>query len=396
MTKALPSPSFLPDGVYIGLGEDEYFAQDALGSSDLIRLHFRREGWGWSSKNNPDFKSPTNTARNYGQALHAILLEGVDAYEERFAVIPEKPEKVVETIKDMRFVLEKEGFSLRGTSGWIAADWAIAMRHCLPDVPCWPAILDDFATRCGEMRKVTAVEDRMLRFMHEVAMSPDRRDNTEIRELFQSHADRPPLAEVSILKTLPNGIRRRYRLDRMFPAFDLDAKSLGNWTGRPLEYEVGEVVARNGWDIQRADHLEGRQLAYEFIRDGFQVYGGTLEQRQWIGAFPDEFPTWDYVWLVYQKPDPKGHAPVIFPVMDITLTAAGAPSEILVHGLSKKRSALALYERCVAEFGLDRPWARVDPLHYTDEAFEPRIILPHYLAHQRPTDEAAYPEEEPV
>lgn len=392
------SEDYIPDGVYIGLPDTVYFAQDALGSTDLVRLHFRREGWWWQSRHNPDAVRKPNQALNYGTALHAILLEGIAAYEDRFAVIPEKPPGAVTTIKEMQAVLVKEGFSIKGTGNFTAEDWALAMRTSLPQVPCWPNILEDFAENLREdQKKVTAVEDRMLRFMVDVAMSPDRRDNVEIRNLFASGAGRPALAEVSILKTFPDGIRRRWRIDRMFPAFDVDLKSLGNWSGRPLPHEVGEVIARNGHDIQRADYFEGRLTAYDFIRDGFQVYGGSLEQRQWLGRFPDEFPDFDWAWIYYQKPDPKGLAPVIFPVMDVTFHEAEngsgdpVPSDLMIHGSHKKLEALNLYRRCVAEFGLDRPWARVDPLHYTDETREPRIFLPSYIANQRPTEEAAYP-----
>lgn len=397
----------LPDGVYLDLDAEEYFPQ-GLGSSDLITLHFRREGWWWQSPFNPDYKRPSRAALTYGTALHAILLEDVAAYEERFAIVPDKPAMAVETVPEMRQALIENGFRMAGTSAWRASDWALAMRYNIPEVPCWPNILEDFETQAGDRLRVTAMEDRMLRFMREVAISPGRSDNAEIRYLFAQGAGRPPLAEVSVLKTLPNGIRRRWRIDRMFPAFDLDLKSLGNWSGRPLEFETGEVIARNGYDIQRADYLEARQAAYQFIQDGFRVHGGTIDQRAWLAKFPEEFPTWDWVWLFYQKPDPKGRAPVIFPVLDETYRPIEGrdwsgetwtehiPSTILTHGLSKKAAALDLYQRCVADFGFDQPWARVDRLHYTDEGMDPRIILPHYLAHERPIHESAYPQEDPA
>ena len=386
-----PHPA-ISDGVYLNLPEEDYFGQDCLGSTDLIRLHQRKWGWWWSSRYNPERQQTPQDYFTYGSALHSILLEGVGAYEARFAAAPDKEafDKLAVTIEDMQAAIREGGFALSGTSAWKAKDWRLAMRANLPGHPCWPNIVEDFEDSIGERRAIRGVDDRMLRLMREVAIDPARPDNDDIRKLFDD--DHPPLAEVSIFWT-EGGVRRRARIDRMFPAFDMDLKSLGNWSGRPLPWVTGEQIAKGGYDIQRADYWIARAKAMEFIREG-QLFGGSIEQRKWLQTWPDEHQDWDWVWLFYQKPEPSGRAPVIFPVMDVTRiqTTPGEfrLSEVLEVGLLKRQGALQFYRSTVAEFGLDRPWARVETLHYTDEAYTPRVFLPPWISETEPTIPGAY------
>lgn len=371
---------FVPDGVYLGLEERLYFGQDAIGSSDLIRLYKHRHGWWWQSRWNPDHVDRPGPERNYGSATHVIVLESVAAYERRFAVQPTCPPGALKTIGDVKAALEGAGLSTRGTSGWVAAEWFRAADINLPDLPCWPNMLEEFDRDRAERPFVSAVEDRMLRIMHAAAV-----DNPAISTLLQDTEEFPALAEVSILKTLPDGTRRRWRLDRLFPQFTMDLKTLGNWSGRPLRFAVGDHIGRNGYEIQRADYDDGRRALNAFVRDGFQVYGGTLEQRDWLRRLVDMSPSWDWVWLFYQKPEPTGRAPVIFPVYD------DSDSDLARWGAARAAKALTFYREMMASFGPMRPWTSVEPLHYTvEQTKKPFITLPHWIGEDDPADPAAY------
>lgn len=387
-----PSREALPDGVYLNLPEDAYFGQDALGSSDLVSLFKQRWGWWWGSRYNPRRVEKPSKEREFGTALHAIILEGLRAYESRYAVAPDPAgyDGLLTKIDQYKEALRDAGYVLSGTSLWRAAEWRGAMRANLPHVPVWENIMEDFSDGLGDRLIISAEDDEMLRFMREVAVDTARADNTEIRQLFAD--DNPALAEVSVFWT-EGGVRRRARLDRMFPAFDLDLKSMGTWSGRPLAFEVGEIVARRGLDIQRADHFDARAEIYRAIAEG-RVYGGSPEERNWLSVFPQAAPKWDYVWLFYQKPDPKGRAPVIFPVFDESwdvLAGRDVPSEVRDWGMAKKAVALDFYRQAVRQFGLDRPWATVEPVHYTREVpAKPRIIFPPWIAQEHPETPDAY------
>lgn len=386
MTEAPTSPRqdalgrtyrYVPDGVHLGLPDEIYFEQEALGSSDLIRLHKRRHGWWWSSRYNPDRIDKTTKEQLYGSALHAIMLEGPPAYEARFLPEPTRPAGAVATIDEMRGALRQGGFRVdgagAGTSGWKAPDWAAAMRANLPRTPCWPNILADYekTLRGSGKRRIGEVEDRMLRLMYAAAMG----DPHIAGLLADAGGDYPPLAEVSVLHTLPDGTRRRWRLDRLFTRFTMDLKSLGNWHGRPLPYWVGEHIGHNGYEIQRADYDYGRQVLNAYVLNGFEVFGGSIEQRAWLLKLVQQTADagWDWLWMFYQKPDPAGVAPVIFPVWD------DAGSDLFRAGQQRCRAAMKFYADAVARFGLGQPWTHVEEVHYTSEDHQPRLILPHWI-----------------
>lgn len=381
--RSLSPTDVIPDGVYLNLDDEIYFAQDALGSTDLIKLFKLKYGWWWQSKHNPGHVDKRDPARRFGTALHAILLEGLGAYEARYVVQPDRPADAIETIDSIKAAIAKAGFALTGVSKWVAADWHAAARANIPEVPCWPNILADFTESVGRRTILSPTEDRMIRLMRDAAL-----ESPEIAPLIKPAVEVPMLSEVAILTTNPDGTRRRRKLDLLLPAFNLDLKTLGNWSGRPLAWAVGDHIARYGYDIQRADYDDGRRDAYRLIAEG-KLFGGTPEQRRWIGAFPEKFPAWDWVWLFYQKPEPTGRAPVLFPLYD------SSGSDIHRFGANKLIKAMAFYHAAVARFGLDRPWTDVEPLHFTDEETAranggPQVFFPHWIADEEPTDDAAF------
>lgn len=354
----------LPDGAYIGLDDAVYFAQDRLGSSDLQKLHFHQEGWWMQSRHNPDRKDATTDAQNYGSALHALMLEGLGAYETRFAVEPDKNdfEGLLFKVDDIKEALTDAGLALTGTSKFKLADWEDAAALHIPHVPVWGAIIRDFEASItredGSKRpSISAVEDRMLRLMYEAALSHE-----ETRQLIGVGEDVPTLAELSFFWTDDYGVKRRARFDKPVPHFTMDLKTLGNWQGRELKHAVADHILRGGLDIQVGDQHDARLRMHKLVREVGEdaIYGGTEEQRTWLRAIAERNIEFDWVWLFYQKPELSGRAPVLFPVREHW------EGPFHKSGYRKARRAIETYVDCVRRFGLDRPWYRVEPVHYTD------------------------------
>lgn len=391
---ALPALTSAPlaDGVYINLPDAIYFAQDRLGSSDLIKLHQHREGWWMQSRNNPDRLDATTDAQNYGSATHAIMLEGIGAYETRFAVEPDKRDYPTLLFKDddIKEALSEAGFGFAGTSKFKSADWDAAAALHIPHLPVWRSILADFKASCtredGSQRpSVSAVEDRMLRLMHRAAMS-----DGDVRGLMGAGEDVPTLAELSFFWTDERGVKRRARFDKPVPKFTLDLKTIGNWQGRELAHAVGDHIVKGGLDIQVGDQHEARTRMHAQIRAEGEacIHGGTEEQRTWLQAIAERNLPFDWVWLFYQKPELSGRAAVLFPVYE----EWGG----LYHksGWRKAQRAVDMYVGFVEKFGLEEPWFRVEPVHYTDGEVSkaqglPVIINPHWG-----WDEEPYPGED--
>lgn len=359
----------LADGAYLGLEDAIYFAQPRLGSSDVIRLSRDGPGWWWQSRHNPDREQKQTDAMNYGSALHKIMLEGMAAYESSFLVEPEKKafgNGLLVTVDDMRNALDAKGLTPK-PKPTAAADWAKAVANLLPGVPCWPTISaafertrevhDEWGAITGLMPSISAVEDRMLRMMLQIAL-----DDPDARALVGREEKIPTLAEVSFFWTDELGVKRRARFDKPVPAFTLDLKSLGNWQGRELVHGIGDHILRSGYDIQVGDQQDARQRMHRMIREQGDeaIHGGTDEERSWLQAMAVRNYRWDWAWLFYQKPEPSGRAPIIFPLRE----RWRGPYH--VNGYRKARRALLTYVECRDKFGLDQPWSRVEPLHFTE------------------------------
>ena len=392
----------LPDGVYLNLPEAIYFAQDRLGSSDLIKLHQRRQGWWWQSRHNPDKDLSQSDAQNYGSALHAIMLEGVGAYVDRFAVEPDWRtfDKLITSQDMLRAVLDDNGWvKEKGISTWEPQQWWDAIELHAPEWRVKAQVLAEFnrsiATEFnpdGSVKAtkptVSAVEDRMLRIMHDAATNEDSDENSEVRALLGVGTGFPVLAEVSVLFTCPwTGVKRRARWDKPVPRHTIDLKSLSGWKGTDLRFDIDGHIKRNGYDVQVGDQHVSRILAYRMIADAGErvLHGGSKDERAHMLAMVDRALPWDWGWLFYQKPDPSGIAPILFPVRDAW--------NGLYHqsGHRKAFRAIHLYRDLVAKFGLEKHWTRVERVHYADEELAaehdaPRIFLNHSGWDEDPVD----------
>ena len=393
MSKRIIWDEPVEDGVYLNWDAEKYFRQETRGSSDWIKLFHKRHGWWWASKYNPDYVDPGGKGRTYGSALHALMLEGTRAYVSRFAVLPDKAAHpgLVETIDEMKEALSQElgADFLSGKSAWPKAKWLVACAE--NDITAWGNLLEYFELSRGTREPISAADDRMLTYMHQIAIDPERGDNASIRKLLVESEAHPSLAEVSIISTI-DGIRRRWRIDKMMPGIDIDLKSLDEWKGRPLKFAVGDILARNGWDIQRADYHIGRSEAYRLIREG-QLFGGSIEQRNYITEIALNEPTWDWLWIAYQKPALAGRAPVLMPIWDNSFTKDGHPGMLRQIGQNKLDKAIAFYKDAVAQFGLEQPWGLVEQLHYTEAqpgAEQFTVVLPHWINEDAPAEQDAY------
>lgn len=363
----------LPDGLYLHLPEEVYFAQQRLGSSDIVKLFQQREGWWWSSHLNTKRVEKPKEALTFGKALHAAVLEGVDAYASRFAVAPDKADfkGLCVTVEEIKAALDEAGVA--APSKLTKPGLVALARAEAPQVPIWDAILADFDEARGPLDPISSTEDWQIRMMADLIHS-----HGEIGSLFRFSESHLPLAEMSVLWTTEDGIRRRGRLDETLPTATGDLKSLGNWSGRPLSFEAGKIANDRGLDIQMADHHVARRAAYRFIQEG-KVHGATPAELAWLNRFPTEAAHWGYFWIFYQKPDDvAGRAPVIFPWWE------DYGDELHRFGHRKLHSALNTYRRCMTEYGPSTPWTRVEKLHVTTEGVTERVFVPHYIAFDPP------------
>jgi hypothetical protein len=328
----------LPDGVYLGLSEEAYFAQDRLGSTDLKDLANTPADWYYKSKFNLDKKVKPwkyGNERDFGHGLHALLLEGEKAYAAKCIVSP------------------YEGFQKADAKAW----------------------RDD---QLGNGMTILS-EDQARYLRHMVA-------------LIQNHPELGAplgagLSEVTIFWTdADTGLRLRARLDKLLPSYVVDLKSYGaHKRGRDDNDRALRIIAESGYDVQRFVYDIARAQMIEFIRAG-KVFGGTKNQREWLSRFPaadearlaervksypnghpDQQSAWSWVWVFFQRrDDAKGHAPIVNPIerprFDLTWRT----------GQEKYRTAVGNFLFYKARFGLGAepnaegkppvPWAKINPM----------------------------------
>lgn len=359
----------LKPGVYIGLAEQFYFEVDALGSSDLSELKSNPADWWYGSRHNPDREQKDDAqARRLGRALHALMLEGVRAYERSVSVEPDPRHypDVLKTADEIRYLLIDN--MIRFPSKPSKQDLVDAAVKAGYGKKIWDHIIADHLRKVAAGRvPLTAAQDRALRHMAKLADS----------EPSIGPALRNGIPEVTVFWRRPSmpEILFRARLDSLAPVATIDLKTLSNWKGRTIADMARRQIEEFEYDIQRRFYDEARAYARAFIDAGeVMVFDENLKYGQFYGAdvlsrrerkiLKDvaKNDSWRWIWLFYQLRDDRNHkAPIIIP-------RSHEPSgEVWDEAGRKIDRAIENYQDYVKRFGFDTPWAHIEPARELDD-----------------------------
>lgn len=333
--------SNLPDGVYIGLSDEHYFAQHRLGSTDLVLLHRDPASWWYASWLNPNRVERERTVElDFGSALHALVLEGEDVYQRKTRMRPE-------------FYPDKKTGELKPWHGGAAycREWA--------EINEGPGI-------------VILTEDMDRRVRH-------------MADLILNHPElgapmRGGLSEVSVFWTTADGIKLRARFDKLLPRFVCDLKSYGgDAEGRTVREQCLRLVAQRNMDVQRYLYAVARSKMAGLIEAGSLV-GGNAHEREWI-AKAAAVEDWRWCWIFYRRrDDARPYAPVVKPIM--------RPANDLTFETGRRKADVALQNFAAFRERFDGvPWAIVEPTEEpADHEFPPWLETVH--------EPVSFPEEE--
>lgn len=355
-------PKPLKDGVYIGLPAEDYFAQDALGTTDLVHLWKFAEGWWWQSRHNPLHRPKATEPMTYGSALHVRLLEGSDAFNRRFAIEPGKHQYpgLLVTAEEIRYALLHANAPKPAAAARKADLVELALTY-LPHRPIWDDIVARFretARQVGKTEFITAEDAAEIEIIAGAATA-----DPQVAAALEAQGG-VRLTELSVFWTPPGGPRLRYRFDSLLPFWGIDLKTIDNYRGGEFGQAVTNRIVDGALEVQMAQSFEARRAIYDAIRQK-RVFGGTTRERRWLMRFPREAklagdggPQWRWLWVFVQRPDSDaGRAPMILPV-DVTFG-----DDLHRDGYRKAATALARYREFVARFGLSSPWHRAMPVH---------------------------------
>lgn len=342
-------------GVYIGLGEEEYFTAPALGSSDLKRLAESPHDWWAGSKLNPDMWEPAAKADAtdslaLGKAVHKYALEGREAFEDVFTVEPPWNAPTATNIESMRRALAEKDIQTPitispGAAKVLCRDNGIRLKDDLKAT-------FEFEVKAGKVPLAY----------------PSYRKAKIISDAIAADADLSALAsnglsEVSVFWER-DGVLLRARLDRLLPRFILDVKTITpSYRAKSFRSACLDHVADYRYDIQAELYSDARRIA-----PSLKVYGGTKAQRALLKALlkvpedPQAIEGWTWAWLFIQPPNGekgKGKALKILPI--IPTLSPDAWEERAEQARADIEKALAGFKAGREQFGTAKAWQEISP-----------------------------------
>jgi len=270
-------------GIYLGMGEEEYHADMALGSTDLKLL--AKRPWVWQrGRMRPSTRKVTEDMK-WGTALHVRVLEGKEVFETRYETkpVPEDFGKVgtevlvtVDHLKD--FLKTRSATTSKMRKGELIDAVKTYLDH--------PIIFDD------EMEKWLATP----RVNPDFAIDPDKMLEIEDSVFFLESDEilsaimtagslTGGAAEVSVFYE-DRGVRRKFRLDYAIPpigsltcATIADLKSFAQFRGPNSEEAALHTLVMMDYDIQCIDYLNGFERGRLLQHEG-KVFGNV--DGKWV------------------------------------------------------------------------------------------------------------------
>ncbi len=349
MSIATPVPTTgarIAPGVYFGLDERAYHADAALGSGDIRALYTCPMYYWTGSAMNPHRVAAEETpALLFGRALHALVLEGREAFLARYLPAPEASDfpGCLVTVDDIKAALRDAGEKLTGNK----PDLIARLKAARPGAVILDEVLAEHAAR-AEASGATIVKRAM--FEQVIAAGGHIAGDSRVAPAFQGGCP-----EISVfweadgvpLKCRLDYLRFGRAQDRRLIGLATDLKSFANQRGLPPERAVAAAIAEYRLDMQAAHNLDGAGRIPDMIRSG-AVFGAERINADWLTAL-SRLGAGDFVWhwAFYQKDAP------------VTLLRSAGPA--LVRGADRAvEQARQSYRDNMQAYGT--AWRYSDPM----------------------------------
>jgi hypothetical protein len=333
----------LPDGVYIGLPEEVYHADTALGSTSIKQLAKNPPKWQYDRLRPRKEVTPEHFI--WGRAFHCRILEGKEEFERRYAKppVPADYPHALNTTDQIKDFLKENGQKLTGNKGELTAR--------ARDIDGCPPFFDDilrdwYAEHEGHEdltdRQMQEIEDAVTIMARDPILSSVMEAGTLISGA----------SELSIFSTDENAIRRKGRIDYALPpagsrtkSLSIDLKHFTTFREGDNEAAATHKIYGECYDVQGAYYLDQIKFA-RLLADAGCIYGGDDAAIETVKAFL-EAQDMDWVWIFIRRD--AGMIPVIISVDTL--------DPMFNHGRTIVADALDRYRDFVSRFGPNELWS---------------------------------------
>jgi hypothetical protein len=344
----------MDDGLYFGLDEATYHALPALSASGIKNLlispmDFWARSWLNPLKPTDEEGDDQPEWKIVGHAYHKRILEGRDAFADRYAPTFEALGDCLKTIDDIKEAMSVLGVETKGCKS--KADYIARLREADPDVQLFDELRNAYAEEHEGKEFLSA--DLIAKIELSAAMIEK---HPEISKCF-----RGGYPEVTVIWN-ENGIRFKARLDYLKPRAIIDLKTFTNMMNKPIEGAIYSAMASKKYHIQSAHYMRGAIKAVEFVRLG-RVITSDLSKHGPDETFLRELAKTaqhDFFFVFQQK----GIAPLAR-AKKFTRGSLWSCGEVAIE------EAIKRYRFYMDKHGENEPWVDAEPITDFEDALFP-------------------------
>lgn len=344
-TKTSVDLSFMPEGIYFDMPEEEYHALPCLSASGIKDLLISPLQY-WSRHLDPDREEQKETtARIVGKAYHKMVLEGAEAFHAAYAVQPEADE-----FPDALM----NGNEIKA--------------HCKAlELPA-SGTIDEMIARIRTVDQNTVIYPEIVKAFKDDAEGKTILDRKTWIEIERSKyiLDRMPSVSQAFTGGRPevtmiwrdneSGALMKCRMDYLRPAGEhgliVDLKTFSNQMDREPRQAVAREITDHRYDIQAKVYKDALSAMVKlFAEHGTDIVRSGEAPLEWLRATIRK-PRFFFVFVQKGIPHIVGREWQEMASYQTTMQ----PTE---YGQTAKRCvsyAKRSYARCMKEYGTDTPW----------------------------------------
>jgi hypothetical protein len=343
-------------GIYFGMPEDEYHAIPALSASGIRNMMVSEMDFWAHSWMNPNKKNVETDAMTTGKAFHARIVEGKEAFYERYASAFDDSDypNALKTADDIKEALADLGLKKTGKN---KSELIERLREADSTLQIYDDLRADYEAQ--HVGKVFLSIDLIAQIEYAAAMVEKHPD------LSRCFIGGYP--EVTVIwYDRETGVPMKSRMDYLKIQAIIDLKTFSNPMGKPIDKAIYGSMASGRYHVQTAVYTEADKQAVQFAREGKAfVYAG-----QNCTDVPPETPLSE--WLKkYARVEDRRFI-FVFQQTGVAPIARGRemPRGLVYDcGVVSMRTGIEKFKHCLETFGT-APWVDTSPIEvFEDDQF---------------------------